>query len=208
MIESQNILSWNKSTAILEFNSWLCTRPPKIKATFLRALSKCFLSSGRLGLRPLPWGACSSAQSPSGDQTVPDTQPEPPLGPVAVTREQNSVLHLCKNKLQVGNPNEKARKVQTYSVLSLVFTRAELWSLNMKVLLIPFLESWQSQREREPTARSLGVLQWQIVLSGDKDPGNTQPVDCGQQRGFVGLFQPQPDIHWGTELAVACQTSR
>lgn len=43
----------------------------------------------------------------------------------------------------------------------------------MKVLLIPFLESWQSQREREPTARSLGVLPWQIVLSGDKDPGNT-----------------------------------
>ena len=32
----------------------------------LRALSKCSLNSGSLGLWPLPWGACSRAQSPSG----------------------------------------------------------------------------------------------------------------------------------------------
>ena len=40
-------------TRILESNPQLCTAPPEIQTPCLRALSKCFLNSGSLGLQPL-----------------------------------------------------------------------------------------------------------------------------------------------------------
>lgn len=40
----------------------------------LRVLSRYFLNSSSLGLWLLPWGACSSAQSLSGEECFPDIQ--------------------------------------------------------------------------------------------------------------------------------------
>lgn len=55
---NQNILSWKGPTRVTEPSSCLHRRPPKIQTLWLRALSKCSLSSGILGLCTLPWAAC------------------------------------------------------------------------------------------------------------------------------------------------------
>ena len=47
--ESENILSWKGPTRVLEFNSWPCTGYPKSHTMCLRAVSRFFLNSVRLG---------------------------------------------------------------------------------------------------------------------------------------------------------------
>ena len=68
IIESQNSLSWNWHISIIESNSWPHTGPPNIETLWLRAPSKLWehsLTWTSWVPRPLPWGACSSAQPPS-----------------------------------------------------------------------------------------------------------------------------------------------
>lgn len=47
-IESQNIPSWRGPTRIIESSSWFHIGPPKNWTVCLRALSRCFLNSGKL----------------------------------------------------------------------------------------------------------------------------------------------------------------
>lgn len=62
--ELQNKLSWkgDQRAQLLALHSII----PRSHTMCLRASSKPFLNSGRLVLGPLPWGAFSSAQRPSG----------------------------------------------------------------------------------------------------------------------------------------------
>lgn len=52
---------------------------PKNYTTCLRALSKGFLSSVRLGLWPLPWWAVPGPNHPLSEEAFPSVPPEPPL---------------------------------------------------------------------------------------------------------------------------------
>ena len=78
--ESQNIPRWKGPTRISVPSSWLHREPPKAQILCLRALSKHSLNSSSLGLWPLLWGVCSSAQPHSVEEPFPNAQSEWPGG--------------------------------------------------------------------------------------------------------------------------------
>lgn len=51
VFEPQTTVSWKKPTTTTEFRSWLHTAPPRTQTLCLRAVSKCSLSSSRVGVR-------------------------------------------------------------------------------------------------------------------------------------------------------------
>ena len=107
ILESQNILNWKdpqdtwtEKTHPSSPNSGSTPDHTKNQTLCVRALSRCFLNSGTLGLCSLSWGACCIDQPPSGEESFPNSQHDPPLsqlyairsGSIAVTREQKSAM--------------------------------------------------------------------------------------------------------------------
>jgi len=104
--ESQNILNWKGPTRIIKSYPWLHIGSQQNQTLCLRTLSKSSLYFGSLGLCPLPWGAWSSALSPSGQELFPNPPPIPhwmqlcaiPSSCVTVTRVWESQEHCVKYK--------------------------------------------------------------------------------------------------------------
>ena len=124
IIESQNIPSWKVPIKVIESSSWFHTGPSKNQTIWLRALSKHFLNSSRLGLCPLPWAACSSAQQPFGEEPFPNTHLTLPcccsmpflrflsLSPISLhfiwkTKQNKELPTSCKESVNPSRPNSQ-----------------------------------------------------------------------------------------------------